>query len=280
MSIKQHIPKPMMTVLLKGYTLYAKCKKSLKIKKCLIDAKLNPSKAVCYCPCCDNRLRSFESGYFTRMPNVYNPKRYKGIKQEVVCPICGAIPRHRILATYFNKHKGELKNKRILYFACESGLWTWMKRNRISITTADFFATANLKLDLCNIVQPDNSWDWIICNHVLEHVDEYKQALNELYRILKPGGKLIISFPILASLQTIIEETEHTEKNKKKRLELYGQADHLRIFGADSKDVLIQAGFNVDIIDGSRMDKRIMPVVGPADYDVNYLFLCKKQKGG
>ena len=285
MSIKQHIPKPMMTVLLKGYTQYAKCKKSLKIKKCLIDAKLNSSKAVCYCPCCDNRFRSFESGYFTKMPNVYNPKRYKGIKQEVVCPICGTIPRHRILATWFNMHKDKLENKKILYFACEPGIKMWMKRNRISITTADYFAPADLKLDLCNIDQPDNSWDWIICNHVLEHVDDYNQALHELYRILKPGGKLIISFPIISALPTVVEEqdvpdNEIEEERRARRLKNYGQADHLRIFGADSKDVLIQAGFKVSIIDGSKMDKRILPVVGPADYDVNYLFLCEKHQNG
>ena len=90
-----------------------------------------------------------------------------------------------------------------------------------------------------------------------------------------------MSFPILSSLPNVIEEhdvpdNEIEEERRSRRVKYYGQADHLRIFGADSKDILIQAGFKVDIIDGSKMDKRILPVVGPADYDVNYLFLCKK----
>ncbi len=72
MSIKQNTSKPMQKVLLKDYTQCAKCIKFMKIRKCLTDAKLNPSKAVYYCPCCGDRFRRFETGYFTRMTTVYN----------------------------------------------------------------------------------------------------------------------------------------------------------------------------------------------------------------
>lgn len=65
-------------------------------------------------------------------------------------------------------------------------------------------------------------------------------------------------------------------KNKKRKMELYGQADHLRIFGADSREMLEDAGFSVSLIDGDSMPASIMPVTGPADYDVNYLFICRK----
>lgn len=64
----------------------------------------------------------------------------------------------------------------------------------------------------------------------------------------------------------ILNQTKYSEKV------IY----HLRIFGADSKEILSAAGFKVSIIDGRKMDKCILPVVGPADYDVNYLFLCEK----
>ena len=152
----------------------------------------------------------------------------------------------------------------------------WFKRQKIKVTTADLFAKTDLKLDLMSIDQPNESWDLIVCNHVLEHVDDYKQALSEIHRILKPNGTLIISFPILDNLPTVIEETDHSEENKAKRLKLYGQVDHLRIFGADSKQLLEKAGFSVSLINGNRMPKAILPIVGPADYDVNYLFVCKK----
>lgn len=249
----------------------------LKTGRYKLEAMVDPEAFQCYCPCCDVKLRSFVSGDFASHPDYYNPVRYRGVEQEVVCPVCGTIPRHRILAVWLAKHKEKLKNKSILCFACEPGIKMWMRRNRITCTTADLFTPADLKLDLCRIDQPDCSWDWIICNHVLEHVADYRKALSELYRILKPGGILIISFPILSSLPTVIEEKAHSGHNTRERLERYGQADHLRVFGADSKEILSSFNFRVAVIDGSKMPESILPVTGPADYDVNYLFLCRKQ---
>ena len=105
------------------------------------------------------------------------------------------------------------------------------------------------------------------------------QCLNsktEVHRILKPGGTLSRSFPILEILDTLIEETEHTEENKTKRLELYGQIDHLRIFGKDSDNILKAIGFEASRINGADMPDSIFPVIVSADYDVNYIFLCRK----
>ena len=116
-------------------------------------------------------------------------------------------------------------------------------------------------------------------------MDDYKKALMELYRILVPGGILIISFPILESLSTLIEEhdvpaNETEEERRARRLKNYGQADHLRIFGADSAEMLKHAGFKVSKINGDKCPQSILPITGPADYDVNYLFVCKKPESG
>lgn len=268
MTIKKYIPKPVWKQVWKVLSF-------LRAKQYIVVGMLHPA-AIYHCPCCNVHLRSFRPGNYVNNTAFFNPERYRGVMQEVQCPVCGSISRHRILAVWLTKHLDELKGKSILYFAQELGMKKWCKRNHIQVTTADLFAPADLKLDLCSIQQPDDSWDWIVCNHVLEHVENYQTALHELCRILKPGGTLIISFPILSSLPTVIEETEHTEENKKKRLQLYGQADHLRIFGADSREILEKAGFRVSVINGDKMPKQILPVTGPADYDVNYLFVCRK----
>ena len=72
----------------------------------------------------------------------------------------------------------------------------WMKRNGIAFTTADLYNPADLKLDIQNTDLADASYDVIICNHVLEHVDDFRKALAEFHRILAPGGLLLCSFPM------------------------------------------------------------------------------------
>ena len=167
-----------------------------------------------------------------------------------------------------------------MYFALENGMKRWFKRNRIAVTSADLFAPADLKLDLDHIDQPDNSWDVVFCNHVLEHVKEYKKALEELRRILKPGGKLICSFPIDGNYNTVYGDVtladDMSEEADRERIRRFGQRDHLRVFGLDSKQLLEEAGFVVSVIDGDTMSEEICPVVGPADYDSKKLFVCRK----
>ncbi len=272
LKIKDYIPEVFQNPLrcFKNKIIFKKTIVHYKLK-----AVIHHDKTVYKCPCCNMKLCDFVSGDFEQRSTYYNPERYKNTKQEVLCPVCSSLPRHRILALWCEEHIGEL-NGNLLYFAPEKGMEIWLSRNNIKYTTADLFALADLKLDIENTGQPDESWDIIICNHVLEHVNDYQKALNEVYRILKTGGMFICSFPILENLSSVIEEKEHTEDNKAKRLRLYGQADHLRIFGADSNIILSQVGFKVSKIDGNAMAKSIMPIIGPADYDVNYLFCCRK----
>ena len=273
MNMKRMIPKPARRLLSKTRLLLIR-------GKYRITARIDPSAAVYFCPCCQSRLRSFVPFHYEKYPDVYNAERYQNAEVKVCCPVCGTIPRHRILAAWMSAHAEKLRNKSILYFACEHGMKLWLDRNHIRYTTADLCAEADLKLDIEQIDQPDASWDLIVCNHVLEHVHSYQSAIKELYRILKPGGTLICSFPIFEKNRTVIEEAGHTEADKAERRKKYGQADHLRVFGADSEELLKGFGFSVKRIDGNQMPKEILPVVGPADYDVNYLFVCRKPSSG
>lgn len=185
------------------------------------------------------------------------------------------------MATWCEQNLDRLKGKRILYFALENGMQLWLKRNGIPVTSADLFAPADLKLDLESIDQPDNSWDIVFCNHVLEHVKDYKIALRELGRILVPGGRLICSFPVDRRYPTVDEDVslagDLSEEADRERIRRFGQRDHLRVFGLDSKQLLEEAGFVVSVIDGGTMPERICPVVGPADYDSNILFVGEKE---
>ena len=169
-------------------------------------AKLQPNRARLYCPCCNSHFVTFTDGNYINRPDYFDLERYMSCRQDVLCPVCRSLPRHRILAVWCQQNLSSLKDKSILYFAPENGMDQWMKRKGIEVTTADLYTAADLKLNLDQIEQPSASWDLVFCNHVLEHVPDYKRALRELYRILKPGGRLICSFPIDMRYERVQED--------------------------------------------------------------------------
>lgn len=227
------------------------------------------------CPCCETHLRTFVDGGFLRRPETYYPDRYTHTKQEVCCPVCGAIPRHRIMASWCSGHMDLLRSSRILYFAPERSMMMWMGRNGISVTMADLYHDADLKLDIEDTKLPEASYDLIVCNHVLEHVNDYRRALKEVYRILTPGGSLLCSFPMDLNIEYVDEDPD--VKTEEERRQRFGQIDHNRVFGRKAGELLEQAGFAVESIRGEDCPEEILPVIGPADYDRNILFWCMRR---
>ena len=150
----------------------------------------------------------------------------------------------------------------------------WLHRNGVAVTTADLFAEADLRLDIQDTGLDAGSFDVVVCNHVLEHVDDWQRALAEVRRVLAPGGALICSFPIDPTYAIVDEDASVADPAQ--RVARFGQHDHLRVFGRDSAQLLEGAGFAVEPIRGEDCPDEILPVVGPADYDANVLFVCRK----
>ena len=249
-----------------------------KIKGILyrIDMLLFSEKMTGYCPCCGLKFRTFAEGNYLKQPNRYNSSRYIDMRQDVLCPFCKSMPRHRILAMWCNQHKKLLRSSRILYFAPEKSMMLWMKRSGITCTTADLYSEAvDLKIDIQATGLPDASFDMIICNHVLEHVDDFRIALKEIYRILPFGGSLICSFPMDPKVKLLDEDP--SIQSAEQRVQRFGQNDHKRVFGMDAEWFLTETGFTVEKISGETFPEIILPIVGPGDYDMNCLFYCKKR---
>ncbi|MEA2041405.1 MAG: methyltransferase domain-containing protein [Bacteroidota bacterium] len=171
-------------------------------------------------------------------------------KENRMCPSCLSLERHRLL-WLFLKNKTDFFSRpmQVLHMAPEQ---PFLKRFRnlenLDYTTADLVSPiADVKTDIRNLVFEDNRFDFIMCNHVLEHIDEEQTAMKELWRVLKPGGKAILQVPIDYERETTYEDPAITAPKERERL--FGQYDHVRVYGKDYPNRLKKAGFEVDAID-------------------------------
>ena len=225
------------------------------------------------CPCCNHNFRKFED--FNYKTDLYNPKIYTNSYNNTICPYCLSLPRHRIICEYLDKNKNIFtKDNKTLVFASEICTEIYLNRNSIEYNTADLYEKADLKIDITKINLKDESYDVILCNHVLEHVTNYKKALKELNRILTKNGFLILSVPIDRNNKNIFEKKCSSDKERKK---VYGQADHLRNFGTDMKKIIENYSFEVEEVNGDNYDSKIVPIIGPGKYDYNHIFVCRKK---
>jgi SAM-dependent methyltransferase len=97
------------------------------------------------------------------------------------------------------------------------------------------------KIDLEHIPFQNETFDLVICNHILEHVTALPAALSEVHRVLMPGGRFICQTPFASRLTNTFED--RLLQTESDRLFFYGQDDHVRLFGLDIEQLLVEAGF-------------------------------------
>ncbi len=133
----------------------------------------------------------------------------------------------------------------MLHFAPEQEFYKrFRKQQNIEYTTTDLLSPlADVKADICNLPFYDNQYDIILCNHVLEHIPDDTKAMQELFRVLKPNGMAILQIPQDLSRATTFSDDTITDQ--KERAKIFGQYDHVRIYGRDYFDKLRSIGFTV-----------------------------------
>lgn len=173
------------------------------------------------------------------------------------CPNCGSLERHRLILRYLKEKttffKNNKKNIRVLHFAPEEFFYnSFSNHANIDYFPCDLFPDIFSfdkkkiirKVDILSIPYEDNYFDYILCNHVLEHIVEDRIAMSELYRVMNNGGLGIFQVPIDYNLDLTYEDSSiTTEKDRKKA---FGQKDHVRWYGKDYKMRLSQIGFTVN----------------------------------
>ena len=163
------------------------------------------------------------------------------------CMYCGAHDRERHLFMYFDRLNlwSKMEDARILHFAPEYHL-----SHKISGQSPMQFIKADLhpgsedvmEIDATHIPYDDEFFDFLIANHILEHIPDYRLALSEFFRVLKPGGMAVLQTPFSKILKNNFEDANLATDEL--RLFFYGQEDHVRIFGGQELFQSIEnAGF-------------------------------------
>lgn len=180
------------------------------------------------------------------------PYGYGNQRENALSPSTLSLERHRLMwlflrdeTDFFTSHK-KLKTLHIAPEQCFLDIFR--KQKNLKYITSDIESPiADVKADICDLPFKDNEFDIIFCNHVLEHIPDDKKAMQELFRVLKKGGFGIFQIPQDLSRTTTFEDNSITDK--KERAKIFGQYDHVRVYGRDYFDKLRSIGFKVDEID-------------------------------
>ena len=202
------------------------------------------------------------------------PYGYVNIRTQVLSPGTLSLERHRLMWLYLKNETDFFRTpSKVLHIAPEQAFYKRLKKmNNLEYLTADLYSPlAEVKADITHLPFENNSFDVIFCNHVLEHVKDDYSAIQEMFRVMKSGGFGIFQVPLDSNRTITFEDDSIT--NAEERTKIFGQYDHLRIYGMDYFDKLAQAGFVVKTmavkqqfsekeIEKYRLDRNeILPVV-------------------
>jgi SAM-dependent methyltransferase len=186
------------------------------------------------CPICNSRFRKF-------LPYGHNI-----IRENALCPKCLSLERHRLMWLFLrDKTEFFTANLEVLHIAPEQCFYSRFKKlDNLDYITADMESPiADVRMDIQEMPFEENEFDVVICNHVLEHVEDDKIAMSEILRVLKKGGFALIHVPIDYSMKETYENQAITEP--KDREKHFRQKDHYRLYGLDFPERLKEAGFTI-----------------------------------
>ena len=195
-----------------------------------------------FCPIC---------GRFTVFKDMLNDKE---VRKHARCAECGSLERHRFLYFVYKLLFLDTNKKiKILHVAPEMVFYNLISKNEnIDYHSMDLYpetygyAKNIVKGDITNMPFKDDTFDFVIHNQVLEHVEQEEKCLSECLRVLKKGGICIINIPYSKNIEENYQDD--TINSPAERKEAYYQSDHVRLYGKECLDKYVKK-FNLYRID-------------------------------
>lgn len=215
------------------------------------------------CPICGWEGASFRKIHYPNKPAVC-----------LVCPSCGSFERHRFVYLVLKDTLSNYASK-MLHIAPEKCLESWLQSMSEAYFSMDLSSqTAMVNMDITDMSFKDNMFSLVWCSHVLEHIENDRVAMSEMYRVLQPSGLAIIQVPIYGDKTYENPDIQSPEN----RIKHFKQANHVRLYGLDIVNRLSSIGFNASV-----MNLSSMPASDIAKYALDYpstreVFLCRKER--
>ena len=214
-----------------------------------------------FCPLCGWRGYRFEP--FGNC-SLYRP--------DAQCPICGSLERHRAVHLLMKDRIGT--GHKVLHAAPEEIMIPWLVRRSCEYLNFDLYNPAMRKMDVAALDLPDCSKTLIWCSHVLEHIPDDMRALAELYRVLEPGGLLVLQVPIGGD-ETYEDDAVTSDEQ---RLEKFLQEDHVRLYGRDLRERISAAGFDCEMLTTADFSEAEQKLYGLAHPVFREVFLARRPR--
>ena len=191
-------------------------------------------------------------------------------RPDALCPNCGSLERHRVARLLLQDRL--CGRQKVLHMAPESLMIPWLVSISRDYLNADLHHPAMRRLDLTDTHLPDASFTLVWCSHVLEHILDDAAALNEAFRILAPGGQLVLQVPIGG--EATLEDPTVTDDDA--RLETFLQEDHVRLYGRDIARRIEAAGFECEMLSSASLTQAERSLYAVGHPVFREVFLCRR----
>jgi SAM-dependent methyltransferase len=191
-------------------------------------------------------------------------------RADALCPICGSLERHRLAVLLLRDRIA--RGQKTLHVAPEPTMVSWLVSFSSEYLNVDLKNPAMQKMDLTNLELPDRCKTLVWCSHVLDDIPDDRKALSEMFRVLAPGGILVLQVTIGGD--TTYEDPSAVTRAE--RLKKFLWEDHVRLYGRDLQRRVEEQGFKCQILSATDLSSSDQTLYAIDSLLYREVFFCQR----